>query len=122
MVGRKLAPLGIWLGLDWPMLVALMTSVLRKENTITTLTVLYGVGQQHASLYEALSGHVVPAAALAFLAVQVLFVPCAATIAAVYSETKSWKWTLLNISAFLVVSLLVGILIYQGGRLFNWGV
>jgi ferrous iron transport protein B len=120
--GRSLAPLGGLIGLEWPMMVALMTSFLRKENTIPTLAILYGVGGQHASLAEALSGTLAPAAALAFLTVQVLFIPCVATVAAIRSETKSWRWTLLSIGLLLGISSLAGILMYQAGRLLGWGV
>ena len=52
-------------------------------------------------------------AALSFLVVQMLFVPCAATVAVVRQETNSWKWALFNVAFLLVVSLGAGILVYQ---------
>jgi len=122
MFGRQLTPFSSLIGLDWRMAVALMTSMLRSENTITTLAVLYGVGQKHVGLANALSGSLVPAAALAFLALQILFVPCIATVAAIKNESKSWKWSLVSVALLLVISLAVAILIYQGGRLLHWGV
>ena len=81
LVGQKLEPLGRMMGLDWQMLVALLTSFVRKENTIPTLAVLYGVGTQGAGLAEVLGSHLTQPAALAFLAVQMLFIPCMATLA-----------------------------------------
>ena len=120
-LGRGLAPIGRWMGLDWQMMVALLTSFVRKENTIPTLAVLYGAGQDGASLAGVLSGILPPAAALAFLAVQVLFVPCVATVAAMVEETKSWRWTMLSVGLLLVISLTTGILIYQIGRITGWG-
>ena len=42
--GRFLAPVGAPLGLNWQMMVALLTGFVRKENTIATLGVLYGRG------------------------------------------------------------------------------
>ncbi|NLE75409.1 MAG: ferrous iron transport protein B, partial [Chloroflexi bacterium] len=48
--GRLLAPLGQHLGLDWQMMVALLTSFVRKENTIATLGVLYGSGHEGVGL------------------------------------------------------------------------
>lgn len=121
-VGRFFAPVGHWMGLDWQMMVALLTSFVRKENTIPTLAVLYGAGEQGASLAGVLNGVLSPAAALAFLAVQVLFIPCVATVAAMVEETKSWRWTLLSVGLLLVISLATGILIYQVGRLMGWGI
>ena len=118
--GRLFAPLGAWMGLGWPMMVALLTSFVRKENTIPTLAVLYGGGQGGASLAQVLSTALTPAAALAFLAVQVLFIPCVATVATIKQETHSWKWTAFSIGMLLAISLSVGIGIYQAARLFGW--
>ncbi len=111
-VGRWLAPLGSWLGLDWRMIVALLTSVVAKENTIATLGVLYQEG-----LSEGLRQTISPAAALAFLVIQLSFVPCVATVAAIRQETRSWKWTALSVGLLLVVSLTVGAIIYHLGQL-----
>jgi ferrous iron transport protein B len=120
--GRALAPFGALMGLEWPMIVALLTSFVRKENTIPTLAVLYGASHHGAGLGEALSGTLVPAAALAFLVVQVLFIPCVATTATIRQETGSWKWTAFSMVLLLAISLALGIGIYQGGRLLGWGV
>ena len=120
--GRLLAPLGRLMGLEWQMMVALLTSFVRKENTIPTLAVLYGAEQSGAGLADLLSGRMPPAAALAFLAVQMLFIPCVATLAAIRQETGSWRWTALSVLLLLVVSMLAGVAIYQGARLVGWGV
>jgi ferrous iron transport protein B len=119
--GRLLAPLGRLMGLDWQMMVALLASFIRKENAIPTLAVLYGAARPGASLVELLSGVLTPAAGLAFLAVQILFIPCIATLAAIRQETRSWRWTTLSVALLLVISLGVGIVIYQGARLAGWG-
>ena len=111
-VGRFLAPLGAWMGLDWRMIVALLTSVVAKENTIATLGVLYrenGLG--------ALVATVTPAAALAFLVMQVTFIPCVATMAAIHQETRSWRWMAFSVGLLLVISLTAGVVVYQVGRL-----
>ena len=59
------------------------------------------------------------AAALAFLAVQMLFIPCAATIAIMRQELGSWRWTIFSILLLLALSVGVGIAIYQGVTLLN---
>jgi len=120
--GKLLTPIGAWMGLDWPMMVALLTSFVRKENTIPTLAVLYGAGGNGMTLVQALSGTLLPAAALAFLTVQVLFIPCVATVGAIRQETASWRWTLLSVFLLLVISLSAGVAIFQTGRLMGWGV
>jgi ferrous iron transport protein B len=119
VVGRWLAPLAALLGLDWRMMVALLTSFLAKENTIATLGVLFRAGQGGISLEQALAGSLTPAAALAFLAVQMLFVPCIATVSVMRQETRSWRWTLFNIALLFVISFGIGVAIYQGVTLLN---
>jgi ferrous iron transport protein B len=121
-VGRLLAPLGALMGLGWRMMVALLTSFAAKENTIATLGVLYGAGEEGTRLVEILSGVLTPAAALAFLAVQILFIPCVATVATIRQETGSWRWTTFSMALLLVLSFSMGIIIYQGARLLGWGI
>jgi len=113
-IGRALEPLGRLMGLPWPVLVALLTSFVAKENTIATLGVLYGDFQ--AALASALSGP----SALALLVVEMLFVPCVATVAAMKQET-SWKWAAAGVGLLLVISLVAGILVYQVGSLIVGG-
>jgi len=121
-IGRLLAPLGGLMGLGWRMMVALLTSFVAKENTIATLGVLYSAGEEGARLAKVLAGVLKPAAALAFMAVQMLFIPCVATVATVRQETASWRWTAFSVALLLVVSFTVGIVIYQGAMLVGWGV
>jgi ferrous iron transport protein B len=121
-IGQALAPLGRSIGLEWPVLVALLTSFVAKENTIATLGILYGTTGEGQPLAQVLSGVLTPAAALAFLAVQMLFVPCVATVAAIRQETHSWRWTALDVGLLLFISLGIGIVIYQGTSLLGLGV
>lgn len=120
--GRLLAPVGKLMGLDWQMMVALLTSFVRKENTIPTLAVLYGSGAPGAGLADVLGGQLTPTAALAFLAVTMLFIPCAATVATIKHETGSWKWTFTSILLLLFISMGIGIVLYQAARFAGWGV
>lgn len=119
--GRFLAPLGALMGLGWQMMVALVTSFIRKENTIATLGVLYGSGAEGSGPTAGLGAALTPAAALAFLAVQMLFIPCVATVATIRQATNSWRWTALSIALLLVVSFAVGIIIYQVARMLGLG-
>jgi ferrous iron transport protein B len=108
-LGRFLAPLGHLLGMPWQILVALLASFVAKENTIATLGVLYG------DFRAVLPTVLTMPAALAFLVVQMLFVPCVATVAAMKQESESWGWTLFGFGILLVLSLGAGIFIYQAG-------
>jgi len=68
------------------------------------LGVLYGEEQLTTVLARTFS----PATGLAFMVVQMLFVPCVGTVAAVRQETRSWGWTLFDVGLMAVVSWLVG--------------
>jgi len=59
-----------------------------------------------------------PLIAYAFMAFSLIYAPCAATVAIIRRETKSWKWTGFAIGYSLVLGWLVATLIYQIGKLF----
>jgi ferrous iron transport protein B len=109
VIGRAIAPMGRLMGLPWQVLVALITSFVAKENMIATLGVLYG------DLAAGLSAALTPPAALALLIVQMLFVPCVATVAAMKQESRSWKWTAVGVGTSLLLSLSAGVVVYQAG-------
>jgi ferrous iron transport protein B len=111
MAGKALEPIGTWMGLPWPVLVALLTSFVAKENTVATLGVLYGN-------LGVLKTVMPPAAGLAFLVFQILFIPCVGTVAAIRQETRSWKWTVTSVGTQLALSLGLAVAVYQVGRLF----
>jgi len=111
--GRLLAPIGGFMGLDWRAMMALLTSFIAKENAIATMGILYGAGAGGASLATTLNQAMTPAAALAFLVAQMLFIPCAATVAVTRQETDSWKWTAFSVLFLLLVSMAMGIGTYQ---------
>jgi ferrous iron transport protein B len=115
MVGRGLAPVGAIMGLDWRMMVALLTSFIAKENAVATLGVLYGTGAE--GLTAVLSRQVGLASGLAFMVVTMLFIPCVATLAAMRQETGSWKWPLVGMAVQTALSIGFGALAYQLVRL-----
>jgi ferrous iron transport protein B len=122
VIGRALEPAGGLMGLgDWRLIVALLSSFVAKENSVATLGVLFGgsaaAGAAGASLAVRVAGVLTPAAAAAFLVVQMTFVPCVATVAAIKHESRSWRWTGANLALMLAVALVLGILVYQVGSL-----
>jgi len=97
-------------------MVALLSSFVAKENTIATLgVILSGSGDFTQHLQAILT----PAAAVAFLVIQVLFIPCVATIAAIRQETGSWRWPIFTLGFQLVLSFAMAILVFQTAKLFN---
>ena len=119
-LGRFLAPVGGLMGLDWRMMVALLASLVAKEQTVATLAILANTGE--ATLAAALPQMLKPSAGLAFLVVQMLFVPCVGTLAAIYQETRSWRWTAFSVAYLAVISFAGGLLVYQVACLLGLGV
>ena len=111
-LGKALAPVGALMGLEWEMVVALLASFVAKENSIAAMGILLGTGEE-AGLAVALAGVLTAPAALAFLVVQMLFIPCVATVAAIKQETRSWVWTAFSVGLLLALSLVGGILAYR---------
>ncbi len=111
-IGKAVEPIGRWMGMDWKLTVALLTSFVAKENAIATLGILFG-GLEEASLAQSLSVIYTPATALAFLTVSILFIPCVATIAVIKQETGSWKWSMANVLIMLMVSVGMATLVFH---------
>jgi ferrous iron transport protein B len=110
--GKWVEPVGRWMGFDWRLTVALITSFPAKENAIATMGVLFG-SSPDAGLVQTLTSTFSTASALSFLVVTMLFIPCMATVAVIRQETNSWGWTLLNIAMLLVISIAAGAGVYH---------
>ena len=114
--GRWLEPAGRLMGLgDWRVIVALLTSFFAKENTIATLGILFGAGAATGTLAAQVAAVLTPAARLALLIFQLLFIPCLATTATIKQETGSWRWMLASLALLLALSFGAGVVVYQVG-------
>jgi ferrous iron transport protein B len=120
--GQSLTPIGQLMGMDWRMIVALISSFVAKENAIATLGILYGTGEEGRGFAEMMAAVVSPASALSFLAVAMLFIPCVATVAVMHQETRSWRWTLFGVLLLLLIALSAGVIVYQGSKWLGIGV
>jgi len=120
--GRSLIPVGQLMGMDWRMIVALLSSFIAKENAIATLGILYGAGEEGNGLAETMAIAVSSATGLSFLVVTMLFIPCVATVAVMYQEMRSWRWTLFGVMLLLVIAISAGIIVYQGAVWLGIGV
>lgn len=118
--GQVLAPAGALIGLDWRLLVALLSSFFAKENAVATLAVLFAGGQEQG-LARAMAGAFTPLAALSFLVAYTLFVPCVPTLATLRQEAGGWRWAALSFAMLLALSLAMAAFVFQGGRLVGLG-
>ena len=121
MLGRALEPIGSLMGFDWRIMVALIAGFGAKETTITTLGVLYASGGSGAGFVAGITASLTPLTAYTFLLVQMIYVPCLATVAIIKKETGSWKWTGFAVGYTLVLAFILGALVYGIGKLLGWG-
>ncbi len=95
-LGHIMQPFFAPLGFDWRLSVALITGFSAKEMVVTTLGVLYALGdsvvddeEENKSLQEVLRQHIDTAGAVAFIFFIMLYIPCfAATISFVSESGK----------------------------------
>jgi ferrous iron transport protein B len=111
LTGRFIEPIGAPLGLDWKMIVALLSSIIAKENAIATLGVLYSIGDK--GLLDVLPKVISHASALSFLVTLMLFIPCAPTFVVMKREMGSWKWFLTSFISMLLISYCGGMAAYR---------
>ena len=118
--GRAITPLGQLAGLeDWRFIVAMLASFASKENVIAVLGVLFPLFADSHTLAEHVTAALSPAARLSFLVMQMLFIPCASTLAAIRQESASWKLVVFQTILMLATTALIGISVYQLIRFWN---
>ncbi|QJA05885.1 ferrous iron transport protein B [Thermosulfurimonas marina] len=117
--GKLLEPALAPLGFDWRMSVALISGFVAKEVVVSSLGVLYKAGEEGGkTLEEALrASGLSPAAALAFMVFVLLYVPCVGTLVAIWKETGSLRYPLINIVYQLILAWVMAFLTYRLGLL-----
>ncbi|MBT9164133.1 MAG: Fe(2+) transporter FeoB [candidate division WS2 bacterium] len=118
-LGRILMPVTRLMGFNQELTTSLLTGFVAKESVISTLAILYSTGEE--TLMNILLSKISPLTAFVYLIVTMLYVPCVATIATIFRETGSYRWTVLAIMYNLVLATLSGIVIYQAGKLLGFG-
>lgn len=123
-LGKVLAPIFEPIGLgQWQMVVALISGIAAKEIVVASCGVLYGIGninseQGMGDMVAILAAAGFGAAnAYALMTFCLLYVPCAATIAAIKKETESRKFTLCAVGFQLAVAWVMAFVVYHIGRL-----
>lgn len=116
-LGGLLAIVGHPLGFDWRIMVAILFGFTAKETTLSTLGILYGVAANASqSIAQAMTGAMTSLGAYTFLVVYMLYIPCLASVVTTYKESGSLKWTGFGIAYNLLLSFIVGWIVFQGGQ------
>ncbi|MBR5155850.1 MAG: ferrous iron transport protein B [Clostridia bacterium] len=124
-VGRFLEPVMKTAGLGyWQIIVALISGIAAKEVVVSSMSVLYGIGNiasqgGMASLTAVLAASGFTAVnAYSMMLFCLMYVPCVATIATIHRETKSLKWTLFAILLQLGTAWLCSSVFYTIATMF----
>ncbi len=131
-IGKFFDPVTSFFGLDWRLFIALLAAIIAKEASLSVIAVLFGIGGGALSITSFILGSsgvdnavlagtiaqtVSPASALAFIFAFFFTIPCVGTIATIYSETKSLKWTIGSSLYYIASSLVFGGIAYRVGLL-----
>ncbi len=95
-IGKFSQPLFEPLGFDWKMTVALETGLAAKEIVVSTLGILYGLGDEldesSESLIEKIRNNIPFASAMAFIVFVMIYLPCLAASMVFAREAGGWKY------------------------------
>ena len=95
-VGKFTEPLFSPLGFDWKMSVALETGLAAKEIVVSTLSILYGLGENSDessnSLIEKIKNNIPFASAISFIVFVMIYLPCLAASMVFVKEAGNWKY------------------------------
>ncbi len=132
-LGRLIEPAIAPLGFDWQMGIGLIASFAARETLVSTLSIVYNVGDGNAgsgsgSLIDAVRNARrpdgrkawTPLVAVSMMVFFVLACQCMSTVAIVRRETNSWRWPLFMVAYMLVLAYGASFITYQGGRLLGF--
>ncbi|MEH6957792.1 ferrous iron transport protein B [Neobacillus drentensis] len=118
-IGNVIAPIFDPIGFGtWQASASLITGFLAKEAIISTMNIIYFVPND-ANLQGLLADYYTPLAAYSFMVFILLYIPCLATVATIYKETNSKKWTAFSMIYAFAIAYVLSLIIYQGGKLFG---
>jgi ferrous iron transport protein B len=132
-IGHGIEPVFAPLGFDWKMSVGIVSSFAAREVIVSTLAVLYGIGEEGGEeeglLVDQLrnSTHAdgrpvfTAAASLSLLVFYVLAMQCLPTQVVTRRETGTWKWPLLQLTSMSALAYVAALATFQTARALGYG-
>ena len=129
-IGKVVEPIFRPQGFDWKLDVSLMAGIGAKEIVASTMGVLYADdesvaddneadSEKYNTLYVKMTNDgITPLIAFSYLLFVLIYFPCIATIAAIKSETGSWKWAMFAALYTTLLAWIISAVFYQTGSLF----
>ena len=122
-IGRQMEPAIAPLGYDWKMGVGILSSFVAREVFVGTMSTLYSLDDEaeEQTVIEKMKADVKPngekvfnfATGISILIFYAFAMQCISTIAVVYRETKSWKWTAIQLVFMSGLAYFVSMIAYQ---------
>ncbi len=122
-MGKGIEPVIAPLGYDWKMGVGILTSFVAREVFVGTMSTLYSLEDDapEVKVIDKMRRDVKPngekvfsfATGVSVLLFYAFAMQCVSTLAVVYRETKSWKWTALQVSMMTGLAYFVSMFAYQ---------
>ena len=129
-IGGAMSHIFVLQGFDtWESGAAVVTGIMAKESVVSTLGILYGVGDvsteaedaaETATQFAGSMGTAFTAAsALAFMVFSQLYTPCMTSLGTIKKETGKWRWMLFAALYTFGVAWVVSLLVYWGACAFG---
>lgn len=122
-IGQTIEPVFEPLGYDWKMGVSIITSFAAREVFVGTMSMLYSMDDdtEETKIIDKMRNDVRPngepvftlATGISILIYYAFAMQCISTIAVVYRETKSWRWTLIQTVAMTGLAYIAAFIAYQ---------
>jgi ferrous iron transport protein B len=122
-MGKGIEPVIAPLGYDWKMGVGILTSFVAREVFVGTMSTLYSLDDDapEGKVIDKMRHDVKPngekvfnfATGVSVLLFYAFAMQCVSTLAVVYRETKSWKWTGFQVVMMTGLAYFVSMLAYQ---------
>lgn len=121
-IGGFVQPVFAPMNFDTNASIALLTGVVAKEIVVATFGVLYAQGDEvdenTLSLRESIASSMTMVTAISFMIFTLLYIPCMSTIAIIYRETQSWKWTGFSVGFSIALAYVLAFAVSFFGGLF----
>lgn len=122
-MGKSIEPAIAPLGYDWKMGVGILTSFVAREVFVGTMSTLYSLDDQapEGKIIDKMRNDVKPngekvysfATGISILFFYAFAMQCVSTLAVVYKETKSWKWTVAQLFGMSGLAYIASFIVYQ---------
>ena len=122
-MGKTIEPAIEPLGYDWKMGVGILTSFVAREVFVGTMSTLYSLDDDapEGKVIDKMRHDVKPNGEKVFsfaTGISILFfyafaMQCVSTLAVVYRETKSWKWTMIQLFGMSSLAYIASMIVYQ---------